>query len=111
MSIRIQNDVISSGISPEVNRTGDAGHAGGASGRGRVGTATAGGDQVEISSAAQTFSDGVQASSAQHSARVKELSALYASGRYQVDSHQVSRALVNSGISAAAPSAPSAGKA
>jgi len=39
---------------------------------------------------------------------VKELSALYASGHYHVDSHQVSRALVNSGISS---SAPAAGKA
>jgi anti-sigma28 factor (negative regulator of flagellin synthesis) len=104
MSIRIQNDAISSGVSSEVNRTGGAGNAG--SGPGRVGTSTtAGGDQVEISSAAQTFSDGVQASSAQHSARVKELSTLYASGRYNVDSHQVSRALVNSGVSAAAPAA------
>ncbi|HEY4085587.1 MAG TPA: flagellar biosynthesis anti-sigma factor FlgM [Bryobacteraceae bacterium] len=112
MSIRIQNDAISSGISPEVNRTGGAGHAGAGSGPSRAGTSTTpGGDQVEISSAAQTFSDGVQASSAQHSARVKELSALYASGRYHVDSHQVSRALVNSGVSAAGPSAPSAGKA
>ena len=105
MSIRIQNDAISSGASPDVNRTGEAGHAGSASGRSRVSTATPGGDQVEISSAAQTFSDGVHASSVQHSARVKELSALYASGRYQVDSHQVSRALVNSGISSAAPAA------
>lgn len=109
MSIRIQNDVISGGVSPEVNRTSDAGHTHGSSGRGRVASGTVGGDQVEISSAAQTFSDGVQASSVQHSARVKELAALYASGRYQVDSHQVSRALVNSGISSAAPS--SAGKA
>ncbi len=105
MSIRIQNDVVSSGVSPEVNRTGGAGHAGAGAGAGRVGTSSAGGDQVEISSAAQTFSEGVQASSAQHSARVKELSALYASGNYHVDSHQVSRALVNSGISSAAPSA------
>jgi flagellar biosynthesis anti-sigma factor FlgM len=105
MSIRIQNDAVSNGVSPEVNRTGETGHASGSSGRSRVGTGTPGGDQVEISSAAQTFSDGVHASSAQHSARVKELSALYASGRYQVDSHQVSRALVNSGISSAAPSA------
>ena len=103
MSIRIQNDVISSGVSPEVNRTGEAGHAGGSSGKGRVGTTTAGGDQVEISSAAQTFSDGVSATSVQHSARVKELTALYSSGRYHVDSHQVSRALVNSSLSAGAP--------
>ena len=101
MSIRIQNDVISGGASHEVNRPGEAGHAG--SGRSRVGSGTASGDQVEISSAAQTFSDGVHASSVQHSARVKELSALYASGQYHVDSHQVSRALVNSGISSAGP--------
>ncbi|HEU5023040.1 MAG TPA: flagellar biosynthesis anti-sigma factor FlgM [Bryobacteraceae bacterium] len=105
MSIRIQNDAISSGVSPEINRTSETGHASGGSGRGRVGAATAGGDQVEISSAAQTFSEGVHTASPQHSARVKELSALYASGRYHVDSHQVSRALVNSGISSAAPSA------
>jgi len=103
MSIRIQNDVISGGASHEVNRTGEAGHAGAGSGRSRVGSGTASGDQVEISSAAQTFSDGVHASSVQHSARVKELSALYASGHYHVDSHQVSRALVNSGISSAGP--------
>jgi flagellar biosynthesis anti-sigma factor FlgM len=105
MSIRIQNDVISGGIaggaSQEVNRAGEAGNTGAS--RGRIGTGTAGGDQVEISSAAQTFSDGVHASSVQHSARVKELSALYASGQYHVDSHQVSRALVNSGISSADP--------
>jgi anti-sigma28 factor (negative regulator of flagellin synthesis) len=105
MSIRIQNDAISGGASHEVNRTGEAGHAGAGSGRNRIGTGTAGGDQVEISSAAQTFSEGVHTASPQHSARVKELSALYASGRYHVDSQQVSRALVNSGISSAAPSA------
>ncbi|HVV44128.1 MAG TPA: flagellar biosynthesis anti-sigma factor FlgM [Bryobacteraceae bacterium] len=103
MSIRIQNDVIAGGSSPEVNRTGETGHAGGSSGRGRIQSGTAGGDQVEISSAAQTFSEGVHASSVQHSARVKELSALYASGRYHVDAHQVSRALVNSGLSSAGP--------
>ncbi|HXE64361.1 MAG TPA: flagellar biosynthesis anti-sigma factor FlgM [Bryobacteraceae bacterium] len=103
MSIRIQNEVISGGVSPEVNRTGEMGHAGAGSGRGRVGTGTAGGDQVEISSTAQTFSDGVHASGVQNSARVKELSALYASGHYHVDAHQVSRALVNSSISSAAP--------
>ena len=103
MSIRIQNDAVSGGISPEVNRTGGAGHAAAGSGKGRISTGTAGGDQVEISSAAQTFSDGVSASNAQHGARVKELSALYASGGYSVDSHQVSRALVNSSVSSAPP--------
>ncbi|HEU5021462.1 MAG TPA: flagellar biosynthesis anti-sigma factor FlgM [Bryobacteraceae bacterium] len=103
MSIRIQNDVISGGSPHEVNRTGETGHAGAGQSRGRVGSGTAGGDQVEISSAAQTFSDGVHASSVQHSARVKELSALYASGRYHVDAHQVSRALVNSGLSSPGP--------
>jgi anti-sigma28 factor (negative regulator of flagellin synthesis) len=111
MSIRIQNDVISGGVSPDVNRTGETGHAGSGSGAGRVGSSTtAGGDHVDISSAAQTFSEGIHASSAQHSARVKELSALYSSGRYHVDSHQVSRALVNSSTSSSASAAP-AGKA
>jgi anti-sigma28 factor (negative regulator of flagellin synthesis) len=103
MSIRIQNDVISGGVSPEVSRTGEPGHAAAGPGRGRVGTGTAGVDQVEISNAAQTFSDGVTASNVQHSARVKELAALYASGNYSVDAQQVSRALIDSSVSAAPP--------
>jgi anti-sigma28 factor (negative regulator of flagellin synthesis) len=103
MSIRIQNDVVSGGVSPEVSRTGETGHAAAGQGRGRTGGTTPGGDQVEISSAAQTFSDGVTASNARHNARVKELGALYASGHYSVDAHQVSRALVSSSLSAAPP--------
>ena len=100
MSIRIQNDAASGGISPEVNRTGEAGHAGSAgSARGRIGSGTsASGDQVEISSAAETLSSGISAGSAQQSARVKELSALYASGRYSVDAVHVSRALIDNSI-------------
>lgn len=99
MSIRIQNDAVSGGVSPEVNRTGDAGHIGAGSSRGRVGSGTsASGDHVEISNAAETFSSGLSAGNVERGARVKELSALYASGRYSVDSIHVSRALVSNSI-------------
>lgn len=99
MSLRIQNDVVAGGISPEVSRTGEAGSIGSGSTRGRIGSGSADGDQVDISNAAASISAGVSAHNLQQAVRVTQLGALYAAGQYTVDSAKVSRALVDSSVS------------
>jgi len=57
-----------------------------------------GGDQVEISSFSGNVATSVGALGEQQAARVSQLAALYARGDYQVDSMQVSRALISGAI-------------
>lgn len=60
-------------------------------------------DRLEISS----FADRVSAATASHmtqrTQRVKELTALYQSGRYEVDTSKLSQALVNSALTTNRP--------
>jgi anti-sigma28 factor (negative regulator of flagellin synthesis) len=55
-------------------------------------------DQVEISSLFGNIASGATALAEQQAARVSQLAALHASGQYQVDSTQLSRALVSEAI-------------
>ena len=52
-------------------------------------------DHLEISSFANQVSQASAVHGANRAQRVKELTSLYQSGRYQVDSSKVSKALVN----------------
>ena len=67
---------------------------------GRVGNAEE--DRLEISSFADQVSAATEAHVTQRAERVKELTALYQSGRYEVNATNVSRAMVNNALSAGA---------
>jgi anti-sigma28 factor (negative regulator of flagellin synthesis) len=57
-----------------------------------------GGDSVEISSMATGIAGASSAQDAQNAERVQRLSMIYAAGQYQVDSLQLSRAMVSNAI-------------
>jgi len=58
-------------------------------------TAAGSRDAVDLSSRSQVFSDALTAGESARSARVEQLRQLYASGQYQVDSQEVSRAIID----------------
>jgi anti-sigma28 factor (negative regulator of flagellin synthesis) len=60
-------------------------------------------DRLEISSFADRVSAATEAHVTQRAERVKELTALYQSGRYEVDTSKLSQALVNSAITTNRP--------
>jgi hypothetical protein len=94
MSLRVQNDP-SAGIGPSgVGGAGQSTSVGGGSGKSRISSGVAGGDQVQVSSVAESISAGTAALNQQRANRVSQLSALYAGGKYTVDSAKVSAALV-----------------
>ncbi len=99
MSIRIQNDGLSGAAASETSRTQDIVQIGGHSSNGasRAGEPT---DTVEISSLSGRIADAGSSIDAAQSKRVSYLAQLYQSGRYQVDSLAVSRALVSQALSA-----------
>jgi hypothetical protein len=101
MSLRIQNDVTSATASPDISRTGDSASALAGSGRGRIGTGSGAGDQIDISRAAESIAAGISSNNLERAGRVKDLAALYQSGQYSPDSAKISRAVVNSAVSAA----------
>lgn len=94
MSLRVQNEPVAGTGASEVGRAGQATSTGPASGKGRVSSGAAGGDQVQVSSVAESISAGTSALNLQRSNRVTQISALYASGKYSVDSARLSAALV-----------------
>lgn len=97
MSIRIYNDGMAGAAAAEASRAQDVSRPT-SSGKAAEGIASLGGDHVEISS----LSASVASQSSQRSARVQELAAMYQSGRYEVNSMDVSRAIVNNALSAGA---------
>jgi anti-sigma28 factor (negative regulator of flagellin synthesis) len=94
MSVRIQNDQTAGIPSPEVNRAGGTTSLSSGNGKSTTAVGAGSGDHVQFSSAAENISAGVSAQNQQQAARVTQLSALYASGQYSVDSTKISRALV-----------------
>jgi flagellar biosynthesis anti-sigma factor FlgM len=56
-------------------------------------------DQVEVSSATEKITAQLSSQSAERAARVQQLSALYSSGKYQVDSSQVSQSMIAGALS------------
>lgn len=97
MSIRIQNDGLAGAAASETSRTQDTVQIG--NGAGRPGSRfDASSDRVEISSLSGQIADASNSSQAAQANRVSKLAAMYQSGRYQVDSVAVSRALVSQAI-------------
>jgi hypothetical protein len=93
MSIQIYNDGLAGAGASEATRTQDLSRAA-TGGKPAFGPSPSGDDQVEISSLSSTLT----ADGSQHAARVQQLSAVYQSGRYEVNSMDVSRAIVNQAL-------------
>jgi anti-sigma28 factor (negative regulator of flagellin synthesis) len=101
MSIRIQNDGVTGSAASETSRTQDVVQIGSGSRSGsRGGGAT---DSVQLSSLSGQIADASSASQAAQAGRVRQLAALYSSGRYQVDPMAISRALVSQSIQGGSP--------
>jgi len=95
MSIQIYNDGLAGTAASETSRAQDVSRA--ATGGSPSSGSTAGGeDQVQISS----LSSALAAQGSQRAAHVQQLAALYQSGRYQVNSMDVSKAMVNNALKA-----------
>lgn len=99
MSISIRNDGLAESSAAQSSRTSQTTQAARAA-QSSSGLSSTGADRVEISSLAEKVAAADGAQAIQHSQHVGRLTALYASGRYQVDSRQVSRALVSQSLSA-----------
>jgi anti-sigma28 factor (negative regulator of flagellin synthesis) len=93
MSIQIYNDGLAGAGASEATRTQDLSRAA-TGGKPAFGPSSSGEDQVQISS----LSSALTADGSQHAARVQQLSAVFQSGRYEVNSMDVSRAIVNQAL-------------
>ena len=95
MSIQIYNDGLAGAGASEAARTQELGHA--TSGSKAITPAGSGAeDQVQISS----VSSALTAQGSERAAQVQALAAVYQSGHYQVNSMDVSRAIVNHALQA-----------
>jgi anti-sigma28 factor (negative regulator of flagellin synthesis) len=93
MSMRIHNDAIATAAASQASPAESASPPGAPA---RAGSAAGSGtDQVDISSFAGNVAASISALAAEQAARVSDLAAIYAKGQYQVDSTQLSRALVS----------------
>jgi hypothetical protein len=95
MSIRIQNDGIAAASTSQTAPAEKMGKPGSAS-SGSV--SNSGADQVDLSSLSGSIGALSGALASQQSARVNQLTALYANGQFQANSAQLSRALVTSAM-------------
>jgi anti-sigma28 factor (negative regulator of flagellin synthesis) len=95
MSIRIYNDGLAGTAASETSRDQELSRTSTTDGTSSGSTAD-GEDQVRISS----LSEALSAQGSQRAARVQDLAAVYQSGRYQVNSMDVSHAIVNNALQA-----------
>jgi len=106
MSLRVQNDPAAGIGASELSRAGQSASTAGGPGKSRISSGVEGGDQVQVSSVAESISAGTSSLNQQRANRVSQLGALYAGGKYTVDSARVSGALI-----AGATTSTAAGKA
>ena len=97
MSIRIQSDQLTGTQSAETSRANEVSKLSGSSSAKTHGGA-GGADSVEISSLSEGIAAANAAQQTQQAGRVRHLAALYASGHYQVDSRQLSHAMVSQAL-------------
>lgn len=95
MSIQIYNDGLAGAGASQAARTQELSHAA-TGGQPASGAATGAEDQVQISS----LSSSLTSQASDRAARVAQLAAAYQSGQYQVNSVEVSRAMVNHALQA-----------
>ncbi|MGA1996704.1 MAG: flagellar biosynthesis anti-sigma factor FlgM [Bryobacteraceae bacterium] len=93
MRIRLQNDGVAGASTSAASQTNLT--QSGSSITPASGFSTGGADQVEISSLSESISSASSALGSQQADRVSQLAAVYAKGQYQVDSVQLSHALVS----------------
>jgi hypothetical protein len=98
MSIRIHNGNLAGPAPSPSTRPDESLQASGSSGKVLSSSIAAGEDRVEISALSEGVDGANRALEAGDASRVQRLAALYQTGAYQVDSLQVSRALVSDAI-------------
>ncbi|HVN05718.1 MAG TPA: flagellar biosynthesis anti-sigma factor FlgM [Bryobacteraceae bacterium] len=98
MSIRIQNDSLAGAATSGIGHADEISHSPGSAGSPAGRSGSRGTDSVDISSLSQNVAAASSAQQAQQAGRVKQLTALYRSGQYNVDSTQVSRAIVSQSL-------------
>lgn len=101
MSIQIYNDGLAGLGASETSRAQEVSRAT-TGGKPSSGSAASGEDQVEISSLSSTLA----AQGSEHAARVQQLAAVYQSGNYQVNSMDVSKAMVDNALKAGGSEGP-----
>ena len=96
MSIRIQNDGISSAATSQTAPAENAGKPGSST---RAGSpAHSGADQIDISTLSGNIAAASSNLASRQAARVSQLTALYAKGQYHVDSMQLSQKLISGAL-------------
>jgi anti-sigma28 factor (negative regulator of flagellin synthesis) len=101
MDIRIQGENLEGALAPQTSRTQETPLTSQSEG-GRVSKAVESGeDSVEISGLSARLTAANQQEDARVSDRISTLAALYARGEYQVDTGNLSRALVSHAVSGA----------
>jgi len=98
MNVRIPAENLTGVALPHTNKAEETPRSEGASAK--SGAGLQGGDRVEISSLSATIASASSAQEARQASRVQHLASLYGSGRYHVDSLQVSRAIVSQALNA-----------
>jgi anti-sigma28 factor (negative regulator of flagellin synthesis) len=94
MSIRIQNDSLAGAAPSNAPRADEISRPANSPSQSTGRSASRGGDSVDISSLSQNVTAASAAQEVQQASRVGQLTALYRSGQYSVDSAQVSHAIV-----------------
>lgn len=98
MSIRIYNDGLAGTSASQTERTQEPAIGSSSASRQGTGPTNNGGDHVAISSLSESIATANRSDEAQQAARVRQLSALYQSGQYHVDSLKLSRTMVKQAL-------------
>ncbi|MGA3040328.1 MAG: flagellar biosynthesis anti-sigma factor FlgM [Bryobacteraceae bacterium] len=98
MSIQIQNDSLTGAAAPGLGRADEISRPAGSPSEstGRPGSRAE--DSVDISSLSQSVAAASTTQGAQQAGRLSHLAALYRSGQYNIDSAEVSRAMVSQAL-------------
>ena len=98
MSLRIQNDSLAGALAPGAARTDEISRPGSSSSQAASKSGQPGADSIDISSLSQGIAAAGSAQDAQQAGRIRQLTALYQSGRYSVDSSLVGNAMVSQAL-------------
>jgi hypothetical protein len=98
MSIRIHNEALPGTSVSELSRAEEVSRSAKDGSKSISGAGITGGDQVELSSLSGSISQALTAAAAHQSGKVQHLAALYASGKYNVNSVDLGRAIVSQTI-------------
>jgi hypothetical protein len=105
MSILIHNDGSAGTSASQAERAQSSAIGSGIPVKQGTGLSSGGGDHVSISSLSESIAAASHADEVQQAARVRQLTALYQSEQYRVDTHQLSRTLVSQALDTGAAGA------